>query len=215
MRYTSYLFDFDGTLVDSMPSYISAMLRIPKEYGIGYGEDLIKIITPLGYAGAASYYVKELGVPLPKEEIVRRMKEYAYEQYAFHIEAKPEVIETLRHLKEKGADLHILTASPHAVLDVCLSRLGIVELFDNVWSADDFGTTKADPNIYKMAAGRIGKSPEDILFLDDNLNALKTAADAGMGTCGVYDDSSLEYTEEIRAVAEDYVRTFGELLARL
>ena len=49
----TYLFDFDGTLVDSMPIYASMMLRILDEQGVAYGEDIIKIITPLGYAGTA------------------------------------------------------------------------------------------------------------------------------------------------------------------
>ena len=49
----TYLFDFDGTLVDSMPSYTAAMLRILDEEGISYGPDIIKIITPLGLNGTA------------------------------------------------------------------------------------------------------------------------------------------------------------------
>ena len=50
MKYKTYLFDFDGTLVDSMPAYISVMLRILDENNIKYESDIIKIITPLGYA---------------------------------------------------------------------------------------------------------------------------------------------------------------------
>ena len=56
-----YLFDFDGTLVDSMPTYVSVMLRILDEYSIPYGEDIVRIITPLGYRGTAEYY-RTLGV---------------------------------------------------------------------------------------------------------------------------------------------------------
>ena len=213
MRYTTYLFDFDGTLVDSMPSYAAAMLRVLTENGIAYGKDLIKVITPLGYLGTAKYYREQLGLKMTEDEIVARMKEYAYEEYAHRIPAKPHVVEVLRALKEKGADLHVLTASPHAVLDVCLARLGMTELFTNVWSCEDFGTTKADPKIYVMAAERIGKPVGEILFLDDNYNADKTAASAGMKVCGVYDDSSSEYETEIRAVSDHYIKDFCELLA--
>ena len=213
MRYTTYLFDFDGTLVDSMPSYISAMLRILDENNVKYGEDIIKTITPLGYAGTAKYYVEAFGVPLSEAQIVAQMKEYAYVEYAHHIQAKENVIETLRRLKENGADLHILTASPHTVLDVCLERLGMTDLFTNVWSCDDFGTTKADPEIYRRAAERIGKPIDEILFLDDNYNADKTAASAGMKVCGVYDASSKDYTDEIKSVSHHYVTDFSEIFA--
>ena len=212
MKYKSYLFDFDGTLVDSMPSYVSAMLRILDENGIAYESDIIKIITPLGYAGTAKYYIEKLGVNMTEEMLVETMKRYAYNEYAHNIEAKPNVIETLRTLKAGGADLHILTASPHLVLDVCLKRLGMYELFANVWSCDDFGTTKADPEIYKMAAEKIGRQISEILFLDDNYNADKTAKAAGMRVAGVYDSSSAEYADEIKAVSDYYVTDFAELL---
>ena len=212
MEFSAYLFDFDGTLVDSMPSYISAMLKILDENGIKYERDIIKTITPLGYVGTARYYMTRLGLDMSESEIVTRMNEYAYEEYAYRIAAKHSVIETLMELKRRGADLNILTASPHSVLDVTLARLGIRELFSNVWSCDDFGTTKANPSIYTMAAEKIGKSTCEILFLDDNCNALKTAASAGMKVCGVYDASSAEYTDEIKRITDVYINDFHELL---
>jgi HAD superfamily hydrolase (TIGR01509 family) len=212
MKYKTYLFDFDGTLVDSMPSYISVMLRILTENNIPYGDDIIKIITPLGYLGTAKYYTEKLGLKLPAEKAVELMNKYAYDEYAYNIKAKEYVKEALKLLTEQGCDLHILTASPHSVLDVCLKRLELFEYFTNVWSCDDFGTTKADPAIYKMAAERIGKPIGDILFLDDNYNADKTAAVAGMKVCGVYDKSSEDYTDEIKSVANHYITSFKELL---
>ena len=122
-KFSSYLFDFDGTLVDSMPAFISVMLRILDDEGIKYERDIIKIITPLGYGGAADYYINELGICAEKEELLCKMQEMAYREYAFNIPAKEGVIETLRKLKEEGGNLNILTASPHSVLDVCLKRL--------------------------------------------------------------------------------------------
>lgn len=63
----TYLFDFDGTLVDSMPSYTSAMLRILDEEGMAYHQDIIKIITYLGLRGTAEYFIS-IGVNRSKEE---------------------------------------------------------------------------------------------------------------------------------------------------
>ncbi len=211
MKYTAYLFDFDGTLVDSMPTFISVMLRILDENNIAYGDDIVKIITPLGYAGTAQYF-RQNGLDMEEESIVKLMHKYALNEYTYNVAAKPNVISTLKLLKAKGADLNILTASPHAMLDVCLKRLGIFDLFTNVWSCEDFATTKADPNIYVMAAEKIGKSIGEILFLDDNFNADKTAASAGMKVCGVYDASSDEYVDEIKKMSDHYIYNFAELL---
>ena len=87
MKYSTYLFDFDGTLVDSMPTYVKVMKRILDENNITYGNDLVKIITPLGYGGTAKYF-KELGVSMPEEELLELMHKYAYEDYAQNIPAK-------------------------------------------------------------------------------------------------------------------------------
>lgn len=211
MEFTTYLFDFDGTLVDSMPTFVSVMLRILKENDIAFGSDIIKIITPLGYKGTAKYF-KKLGLDMPEEEIVSLMNTYAMEEYKYRIDAKKNVIGTLKRLKENGADLNVLTASPHSMLDVCLKRLGIYDIFTNVWSCDDFNTTKADVNIYKMAAEKIGKPIDEILFLDDNYDADKIAKMSGIKVCGVYDISSEDYINDIKSVVDYYIYDFLEIL---
>ncbi len=211
MDYRVYLFDFDGTLVDSMPTFVSVMLRILDENNIAYGDDIMKIITPLGYGGTAKYY-RTLGIDKSEEELVAQMHEYALDGYVNRIEAKEGVIPALKALRDKGCSLNVLTASPHEMLDPCLKRLGIFEWFDHVWSCEDFHTTKADPEIYCMAAERIGAPIEEILFLDDNYNADRCARESGIGVCGVYDPSSAEFEEEIRAVSHRYIYNFSELL---
>ncbi len=209
---STFLFDFDGTLVDSMPTYISAMLRILNENNISYGDDIIKIITPLGINGAAEYYINTLGLKNSKEELIDLMKAYMKEEYFNTVPPKENVIPVLKELKNKGDSLNVLTASPHLTLDACLKRLGIYDLFDNVWSCDDFNTTKADPDIYVMAAKKLNKKVDEIWFLDDNLGADTTAKSAGMKVCGVYDESSEDYTEEIKAITDHYIYNFSELL---
>ena len=206
----AYLFDFDGTLVDSMPAYGATMLRVLEENYINYPPDIIKIITPLGYIGTAEYFIK-LGLDLPRDEIIAIFSSYLIEQYSQHIPAKANVIEVLKALKAQGADLNVLTASPHEMLDPCLKRLGIYDLFTNVWSCEDFKTTKADPDIYTRAAEKMGTSVENVLFLDDNLHADTVAKSAGMQVCGVYDDTSAEYEAQIRAVSTHYIYDFAAL----
>ena len=207
----TYLFDFDGTLVDSMPIFGAVMIRILDERGISYGEDILKIITPLGYRGTAEYF-RTLGVKESVDEMIEIMNTYARFEYENNVPAKASVAETLREMKNKGYSLNVLTASPHLALDPCLKRLGLWELFDKVWSCDDFGTTKANPDIYKMAAERLGKGVGEVIFVDDNINAVKTAKIAGMVSVGIFDESSAEYVDEFKVAADGYVMRFDELV---
>lgn len=194
-----------------MPTYGRTMLRILDDNNIEYPSDILKIITPLGLVKTAEYYIG-LGLDMKRDDIVSLMEKYMIHAYTYEIDAKAHVPDVLVELKKRDAHLHVLTASPHVTLDPCLKRLGLYELFDNVWSCQDFNTTKSDPEIYRSVAERIGADVEEVLFLDDNLNADLTAKSAGMKVCGVFDESSREYTEQIRSETDYYVTDFSELL---
>ena len=207
-----YLFDFDGTLVDSMPVYGATVLRVLEECHVCYPANVVKIVTPLGLLGTAEYFIRELGVTRSCEEIVGLMTAYMKEEYIHRIPAKPHVADTLRALRARGDKLAVLTASPHITLDPCLKRLGLYDLFEQVWSCEDFATTKADPNIYLKAAERLGVPVEEMIFLDDNYNADLTAKQAGARVFGVFDESSADMEAQIRGISERYIRDFSELL---
>ena len=207
----TYLFDFDGTLVDSMPVFISSMLRILSDEGISYDQSIVSVITPLGMEGTAEHYIK-LGVSKTKSELIASMKSHMKDAYMQTIPAKKHVKSVLHILKEQGYHLNVLTANPHDTLDPCLKRLGLFDLFDHVWSCDDFLTTKADPGIYMQAASRIGVPVQEVLFLYDNINALQTAKTAGMQVCGVYDDSSKDFVTQIKQISDYYISDFSELV---
>ncbi len=207
----TYIFDFDGTLVDSMPYWSQKMINILEEYKVDYPEDIIKIITPLGDIGTARYYREVLGVPLSDEEMLKMMDEYALPKYRDEIIFKAGVYDYLKFLKSKGCSLNVLTASPHRMLDPCLKRLGVFDWFENIWSCDDFGTTKSDVKIYTDAVERIGADASDTVFFDDNIGALKTAKAAGLCIVGVYDPTAEDFTNEVKELADVYINSFAEL----
>ena len=206
-----YLFDLDGTLVDSMPIYGATMVRFLDENYIQYGEDIREIVTPLGYRGTAEYF-KTLGVTMSIEEIVKSLKTAIQKEYEENIPAKKNVISVLTILKNRGDRLNVLSASPFEFIACCLKRLKILDLFENVWSSDDFCMKKTDSEIYKQAAKRLGVRTQDIVFLDDNYMALKTAKSAGVRVYGVYDETSKNHEQEIKAITEKYIEDFTALL---
>nr|MBQ4318283.1 HAD family phosphatase [Clostridia bacterium] len=204
------LIDFDGTIADSVPVYADFMLRILRENGIDYKGDIVKDITPLGYSGTARYFIS-LGVKRTVKELLEIMDGYAIDAYSNRVQAKPGAIEVLKRMKNDGYSLNILTGSPRQLVEPCLKRLGIYDLFDVIRSTEDMKLPKSDPEIFLKAAELTGEKPENILTIDDNLNALKTAKAAGYITCGVYDIASADSNAEIRAEADYYVDLLGDL----
>lgn len=207
-----HVFDFDGTLVDSMGYFSQGMLDVIKALGVDYPEDVINIITPLGYAKTAEYFVNVLGAKEPLEKIHHMMAESLVYQYTYNVKIKPYVKEYLQKLKDNGCRLFVLTASPHLVLDVCMERNGATKYFDTLWSTDDFGLNKAGTELFYKLAERIGCAPEEIAFYDDNVTAVKNSRKAGMEAVAVYDPSNDAFVDEIKANCDRYIKTYSDEL---
>jgi len=206
------IFDLDGTLVDSMSRFSAGLLSILDERGIEYDfDEMVSILTPLGYPGSARYFIS-LGVEGTVEEICEKMADNLIAEYSNNIYAKPFVKEYLEKLKAEGIRLFVLTASPHAVTDPCLKHNGIYDLFETVWSVEDFSLTKNDLSLFEAVAAHIGVSSEEILYFDDNHTAVKNAKLSGYYSVGVRDIQSAEEIDFIKTTADKFIENFGEML---
>jgi HAD superfamily hydrolase (TIGR01509 family) len=210
---THFLFDFDGTLIDSMVTFSRCVLTVLDKFGVKYPNDIIKICTPLGAKDTPKYCIETFKMDVSEDEFRKIMFEVAVPDYESSIPAKETVTETMKELKKRGYSLNILTGSPHETLDPAFNRLGFGELFDNAWSVNDFPTNKTDPKIYLMTAELLGAKPENIVFLDDNINANRAAKKAGLKVIGVYDVSSDAFVDEMKSELDGYVYKMEELLS--
>ena len=206
----TYIFDFDGTLVDSMPTFGNAMIKIFEQENLALPDDFVKIITPLGYKGTAQYAI-QCGYSKDADTFVANAAAAMVPSYLYDIPLKADVYEKLQQLRREGHSLNVLTASPHVVLDPCLKRVGVYDLFDHVWSCEDFSLTKADVLLYEKVADALNQKLADCIFLDDNIGSVSTAKKAGMTTIAVYDQSSEDMVEEMKKVSDRYIYSFAEL----
>lgn len=208
-----YIFDMDGTLIDSMDGAVKVVLDYLTEYGVSYPDDIVSTLTPLGFVGISKYYHEHFGIPKSPEEIYQDFQVGLMSLYANDVPANAGAEQTLRALKERGARLFVLTGSPHAFLDVCLQRLGLTKYFESCWTAaEDFGFLKGDERLYKAVAERIGVLIEKCIMIDDGVKGLKKAHEAGMQTVAFYDKYSKADEREMRSFADRYIYTFEELL---
>ncbi len=87
----------------------------------------------------------------------------------------------------------------------CLKNNAILELFDAVCSTDEVPRGKEYPDVFELVADRIGVPPEKCIVFDDVLPAIKSAKQAHMLTCGVYDQYSERQRAEIEKLADYYL----------
>ena len=212
-KFTDYaVFDFDGTLVDSMPTWAEKMLRLLRMQNITPPEDLIPIIATLGDKGTLDYFEKHFTLTMTREQMLEEMDSYALPRYASDIPLKEGVKEYLLALKKQGVKLYLLTASPHKMFEPALNRLNISHLFERLYSSDDFGLAKSNPKIYLELANTLGVKPAEITFFDDNYNAISTAKSAGVKTVAVYDFTGEKDKQKMQLISDLYINSFLELL---
>lgn len=206
-----YCFDLDGTLIDSMPAFYSAMKAMAKEDGVEYDEAAVKKMIPLGYTDGGKYYIERYGLSISVAGLTERLGKHLYNEYANNISLKNGVGELLKKLSESGSRLFVLTASPRAVVEAALKKNRVFELFEKVWSIDDFSLTKSSPEIFVKVANIIGCDPCQVNYFDDSLIALKNAKAAGFVTYAVHDAQNEEEIKRIReGLSNYYVEDFRE-----
>ena len=205
-----YIFDFDGTLVDSMEPAIDALLGFLRERGVQYPDNIVSIMLPLGYKGIAEYFCKAFGVGTDAKDVFGQLIERLVRVYSYMVGANKGVEPLLRRLKAEGNRVYLLTGSPKEFFEPCLKRLGLYELFDGCWSVAEFGKTKSNPELYEEVAKKISLPASDCVVIDDSAEALATARTIGMKTVGVYDKYSSHDEEKMRAFVDKYIYDFTQ-----
>ncbi|MBQ2714955.1 MAG: HAD family phosphatase [Clostridia bacterium] len=206
----AYIFDFDGTLADSMPTWSEGMMQAIKKSGVEYPENIIEILTPLGDVGGTKYLEKMPGMKYSAEELRQMVVEYTTPRYLEKVQAKESVIEYVKSLKKLGKKTAVLTASAHSRIDGCIKRWGLWDSFDLVRTCDDYAMTKANPKIYDEIAQELGVEKNKIAFFDDNLEVIRTVKQAGMFAVGVYDESGKGFLDKLMSEADVFVQKMGD-----
>lgn len=213
MVYKNYIFDFDGVLVDSTRYFAKTIVGYLDELQVTYPKDIVTICMPMGYGGVAKYFHDELRVDKDIKEMELEMRQYVQYFYENEICLKEGALEYLQELKAQNCSLRVLSASPYVAVEACMQRNGIRDMFDDVWSCEQFHLKKSDVEIYGKVAEAIGTTVHDIVFLDDNIICLSTAKKAGLLTVGVYDEAGIEFADKMKETGEYYVYSLNELPA--
>ncbi len=209
MKIKGVIFDADGTLFDSMPSWKNIGRRCLLSFGItGIEEDLDEILFKMSVDEACEYVRKRFCVPCEAEQIKAEVKRLLKGLYANEIPFKAGAEAFLKRLREMGIPMSVATAGERELLTSALKRYGVEKYFSAILTCDELKTDKTKPEIYYSAARIMKTKPEETLVFEDALYAIKTAKDAGFIVAGVEDETSLCHKENIISLADFYIKDF-------
>ena len=206
---TGAIFDFDGTLLDSMFIWDTIGEDYLRTLGKEPHENLKETFMTLTLEEAAEYYREHYKVTLSVTEIVDSINAMVEGIYRTKVTLKPGVAEYLRLLKESGVKMCVATVTDRYLVEDTLERLGILHYFCGIFTCAEVGYGKDKPIIYQKALEHLGTAKEETFVFEDSLFALETAKTDGFPTVGVYDMHESRQ-EEMKRLADCYVRSFEE-----
>lgn len=180
------LWDMDGTLIDSEEfHWISWRDTMEKEgtpitreqFLATFGQRNDSIISQWIGAAAAPECVERIATK--KEQLYRDLIR------KHGMKPLPGVATWLHRLHENGWRQAIASSAPRENIDVVLEALSAKHLFQGIISADDVHDGKPDPEVYLMAASRLGAPPALSVVVEDAVAGVQGARRAGMRSIGV------------------------------
>ena len=188
-RKTSFLFDFDGTLIDSSAAHERAFLDALKKSK----PDLAPTFCYEHWKGYRTESVfRHLGVS--DEETLKTLTNDKQSLYRSQVELGavrliPSAVSLLEYLARKNRRLFIVTSASRSSLDKALDRLHIGHFFEFTISGDDVALAKPAPDSYLKCLSNSGALPADSVVIEDASAGVESAHAAGLDVVVVNNDS--------------------------
>lgn len=205
------IFDLDGTLVDSMWIWEKIDIDYLKIRNIDMPEDLRDAISHLSFQETAKYFKKRFNLEDSLEEIMNEWYDMAFYEYENNVPLKAGAKLFLDKLKKLGIKIGLATSNSLPLLEIALKKNDIYDYFDAITITGEVKRGKSFPDVYLLAAEKLGVSPNQCIVFEDILPAMKGAKAAGMKVVGVYDELSKDSRDEIENTVDKFIIEYAEL----
>lgn len=210
MKITGAIFDFDGTLFDSMHVWVGIREKFFDRIGL--------VLSPEDKKEFEGMYLRESLLLAKKKNLVKESYdelftmffEYIKELYLSDTKPKNDIKEFLEELKRRGVKMGIATATGEPALEAVLEKFGMLHYFEAVYSTYTVGAAKTEPKLYDTVLEKLGTDKETTWIFEDALYAVKTAKANGYNVVGIYDKSE-PAAEELKELSDIYIRNYSEL----
>jgi HAD superfamily hydrolase (TIGR01509 family) len=207
------IFDLDGVLIDSESVWDAARREVVAENGGTWTDAATRAMQGMSSPEWSRYLRDELGVSLDPEEISRRVVERVLAAYEREVPLLPGAVEAVRRLAEHWP-LGLASSANRPVIDAVLHSAGLTGCFSATVSGDEVARGKPSPDVYLVAADKLGVDPVRAAAVEDSTNGLRAGAAAGMLVIAV-PNREFPPAEEALALASLVVKSAGELTPEL
>lgn len=183
-----FIFDFDGTLGLTLPSWTSAFGAAMREHGFTPTEEELIRYT---FHSCTDEVIRNHGIedgPHFKEQVWSAVVEHMES-----VEHYPLVPETLAALRNEGCKLAVATNSRRVAVEPVLRRWNIHHHFDAILTIDDVSYGKPDPEMIHRALNKLGLSPAHTYIVGDSQADVKAGKRANIKTIAFSPEENRKY----------------------
>ncbi len=210
MKITGAIFDFDGTLFDSMPIWHGVRYRFFDKIGLKLSAEDEELFKGLYLRESLILAKDRFGIAETYEELFVLFFDYIKERYLAEASPKNDIIEFLEKLKAKGVKMGIATATGESALEAVLEKYGMRGYFEAIYSTYTVGASKTEPKVYDTVLDVLGTDKSTTWIFEDALYAAKTAKANGYNLVGIYDASEAD-TAELEQISDIYIHNYSEI----
>lgn len=191
------IFDFDGTLIDSLHVWDDIDNESFAKRGISVPEDFARVTATMTPKQVADYVIERFGFEDSPEDLMQEWSAMAFDAYANRLHLRKGAKSYIENLDSKGINLVLVTTLSKSLCEPSLKRTGIFKYFNTMFFGEDLDSVgKNSPKFYIDLAREIGVNPVDCVVFEDSFKALYSAQQAGMRTCAILDDVKNDFKED-------------------
>ena len=213
-NYDAVIFDLDGTLVDSMWMWRTIDIEYLSRFNIEIPQDLSENVEGMSFSETALYFKNRFKIPDSLETIKETWNNMAYDIYKKRVPLKKGADKFVNYLFDNKIKLGIATSNSRELATCSLKAKNIYEKFGAIVTGCDVNAGKPNPDVYLKTAELLNVKPEKCLIFEDIPHGILAGKSAGMTTCAIEDDYSVNFREEKMKLADYYINDYNEFMEK-
>ena len=210
MEITGAIFDFDGTLFDSMQIWAGIKERYLAHHGITLTQDDYDAFEGLRLQEVLGLANVRFNMQMTARELFDDFFSFIEQCYMVEAEPKNDIVQFLEKLKAKGVLMGIATATNESALTPLLKKYGLLDYFSAIYSVYTVGSSKTEAKVYDVVLEALGTDKQTTWVFEDALYAAKTAKASDYNLVGIYDPTE-PCTDELEAISDIYIHNYSEI----
>ncbi|WP_195540441.1 HAD family hydrolase [Eubacterium maltosivorans] len=209
--YKAVIFDFDGTLVDSMGLWHSIDHIYLERHHKVCPETLPYEIAGKSFTETAEYFKERFELEDSIEDIKAEWVAMSHEEYLNHVHFKPGALRLIRDLHSRRQRIAIATSNNRETTEAFLQKHNVLSYFDILCFTTEVGAGKPNPAVFNQAAQLLSLPADDCLVFEDTLEGIQAAKAAGMDVIAVADLWQGDHLVKIKNLADGFIQDFTDL----